>query len=105
MDPKGGSTTVTVEAEEVRARLPHARTLTAEEEKALRMRYGAPVRELSTPLPRAHGDNEELGDELLLIEMQLLRAWKARMAAPPSRPALGRNAAKDKIVRSLRKKR
>ena len=99
MERKG---TAVVTAEEVRAHISKARTVTQEEEKALRMRYGAPV-DPRTALPRAQGANAELGDELMLIEMQLMRAVKARMAKAPS--LAPRNAAKDKIVRSLKNKK
>ena len=98
MERKGGST-VAVTSEEVRAALATARTLTSEEEKALRMRHGAAA-ERGAPLPRAAGANSELADELLLIEMQLLRAQRGRPSAV--RPEASR--AKDKIVRALRKK-
>lgn len=105
MERKGGSTTVAVTAEEVKAALPRARTVTSEEEKALRMRYGAQV-ERNAPLARASQGNAELEDELLLIEMQLLRAYRARPTgrAAPAAPS-ARNPTKDKIVRGLRKKR
>lgn len=105
MERKGTSTTVAVSGEEVQAALSRARTLSSEEEKALRMRYGAQVVEPRAPLPRAAGSNQELADELLLIEMQLLKAYRARMgrAAPPARAE--RNPAKEKIVRALRKKK
>lgn len=101
----GGSTTVAVTAAEVRSALTRTQTLTSEEEKALRMRHGAGVT-TRTPLPRAAGGNAELGDELLLIEMQLLRAFQRRAAAAPQLPEpTERNPAKDRIVRALRKKR
>lgn len=91
--------TTVVTAAEVAVALGRVKTVTSEEEKALRMRHGAKV-ELNAPLQRAAGDNPELGDELLLIEMQLMRAMKARTAVPPQR-----SASKDKIVRALRKKK
>ena len=77
MERKGGSTAV-VTTQTV-ARALTKTTTTPTEEKALRMRYGAPV-ELDAPLPKAHGDNEELGDELLLLEMRLLSALKRQRA-------------------------
>ncbi len=95
-----------VTAEEVTTALK-GRVGTQEEEKVLRMRYGAKV-DTRAPLPRAAGDNEELGDELLLIEMQLLRAMKAKRApalALAPAPAPMRSAAKDKIVRALKTKK
>lgn len=113
MERKAGTATVAVTKEEVRSALSRARTLTSEEEKALRMRHGvseAPA----APLPRAAGGNAELEDELLVIEMQLMRAWKMRLqaqqrarevAAAPAPTPVGTNRAKDKIVRALRKKR
>ena len=91
--------TAVVTAAEVAVALGRVKTVTSEEEKALRMRHGARV-ELNAPLARAAGDNEELQDELLLIEMQLMRAMRARNAPPPTR-----SPAKDKIVRALRKKK
>ena len=97
--------TAVVTAAEVAVALGKVRTVTSEEEKALRMRHGAKV-ELNAPLARAAGDNAELQDELLLIEMQLMRAMKARNSPPPApMQALARNAHKDKIVRALRKKK
>jgi len=113
MERKAGSTTVT--AKEVKAALEKTRTLTSEEEKVLRMRHGAGAPSTTAPLPRAAGNNEELADELLVIEMQLMKAMRARMAqakaggkpqaaaARTSKPS--GNAAKDKIVRALRKKK
>ena len=108
MERKSGSTAV-VTTEEVVAGLKHAST-TSTEEKALRMRYGATVA-LQAPLPRAAGGNEELEDELMLIEMHLLRALKHRKAmatkaaAPVLTLASPRNAAKDKIVSKLKAKK
>ncbi len=97
--------TAVVTSEEVAVALNKVRTITSEEEKALRMRHGAKV-DPHAPLARAAGNNAELADELLLIEMQLMRAMKARMA-PAQAPAtaLSRNANKDKILRALRKKK
>lgn len=112
MERKAGSTTVS--AKEVKAALEKTRTLTSEEEKVLRMRHGAGAPSTRAPLPRAAGNNEELADELLVIEMQLMKAMRARagqakaagkaQAAPRVSKPSG-NAAKDKIVRALRKKK
>ncbi|MBL9039538.1 MAG: hypothetical protein JNG84_13545 [Archangium sp.] len=106
MERKAGNTAV-VTAEEVTTALSRegAATTTATEEKALRMRYGARV-DTRAPLPKAAGDNEELSDELLLIEMHLLRALKHRkaMAQKAAAPA-ARNVTKDKIVSKLRTKK
>lgn len=101
MERKGGSTAV-VTASEVSVALRTA-TVTSEEEKALRMRYGAKV-DVRAPLARAAGDSQELGDELLLIEMQLMRAMK-RQKAMAAAAVAPKNPSKDKIVRALRKKK
>ena len=96
-----GSTATVVTAEQVTTALQRAK-VTTEEEKALRMRYGARV-DTKAPLPTAFEGNEELGDELLLIELQLLRAMKLRKApAPKTGP---RNATKDRIVAKLKTKK
>ncbi|MCA2977819.1 MAG: hypothetical protein INH41_21905 [Myxococcaceae bacterium] len=109
MERKGGSTAV-VTTETV-ARALTKTTTTPVEEKALRMRYGAPV-DLDAPLPKAHGDNEELADELLLLEMRLLSALKRQRAmtqggSKPAPVAKSRNGTKAKVVAALksRKKR
>ncbi len=108
MERKVGSSTVT--SKEVKVALEKSRTLSSEEEKVLRMRHGAGAPSKSAPLPRAAGNNEELGDELLLIEMQLMKAMRERTgqtksASKPKAAATGTNATKDKIVRALRKKK
>lgn len=98
-----------VTAEEVRGAMQRARALTSEEEKVVRLRYGVGAESREAPLPRAAGNNTELADELLVLEMQLLRAMLARhkqnqlRVVRPAAPAASRT--KDKIVRSLRKKR
>jgi hypothetical protein len=102
MERIGGSATVAVE--EVKSALTKAKTLTSEEEKVLRMRHGAGLSQSRGPLSRAAGSNEELADELLLIEMQLLRAHRAQQAKAIARVTGVRNSAKDKIIRGLRKK-
>ncbi|MGQ0504136.1 MAG: hypothetical protein ACT4TC_02355 [Myxococcaceae bacterium] len=106
MERKSGST-ATVAAAEVTAALGRTNTLTSEEEKALRMRHGAKV-DLRAPLPRAAGTNAELADELLLMEMQLLRSVRARgpvRAVTAGIRDVGQNPTKNKIVRALRKKK
>lgn len=90
MERKVGSSTVT--AKEVKAALEKARTLSAEEEKVLRMRHGAGASSTRAPLPRAAGDNQELGDELLLIEMQLMKARGMPPPIPPRTRLSGRSA-------------
>ena len=107
----GGSTTVT--SKEIKAALEKTRTLAPEEEKVVRMRHGAGATSKSAPLPRAAGDNEELGDELLLIEMQLMKAMRARAAQTPAKGAskpkadtgASASATKAKIVSALKKKK
>lgn len=115
MERKVGSSTLT--AKDVKAALEKSTTLTAEEEKALRMRHGAGAASKTAPLPRAAGANAELADELLVIEMQLMKAMRARTgqtrtAANASKapaavrtPEAPANATKDKIVRALRTKK
>ncbi len=105
-----GTSTVAVTAEEVRSALRRSRTVTSEEEKALRMRHGVSADDPRAPLPRADGGNQELADELLLIEMQLLKSFRAHQgqaprAAPARTAAAAGGRAKDKIVRALRKKK
>lgn len=104
MERKGIST-VEVTAKEVQSALPRSRTLSSEEEKALRMRFGGKVTDKSAPLPKAAAGNDELEDELLLIEMRLLRAWKMRLGQQKAPVAQSHNPTKDKIVRALRKKK
>jgi hypothetical protein len=104
MERKVASTTVELTAEEVKTSLRKAR-LSVIEERALRMRHGAAV-EKDAPLARAAGDNAELGDELLVLEMQLMKAMRARtQAKAPAPVASVDNRAKDKIVRALRRKK
>src|SRR5690349_8791992 len=76
MEPKGGSSAV-VTAEAVKEALSARRTsLTATEENAVRMRHGVRVEDPRAPLPQKHGDREEIKDELLLLEMHLLKAYR-----------------------------
>lgn len=113
MERKVGSSTVTTK--EVKAALEKARTMTSEEEKVLRMRHGVGAPSTQAPLPRAAGNNEELADELLVIEMQLMKAMRERTGQTKtgSKPKVAAarvsekaaNPAKDKIVRALRKKK
>jgi hypothetical protein len=112
MESKGGSSAAVIAAETVRKALSKATDLTATEERVLRMRHGAPAGDLRAPLPQAHGGREELKDELLLLEMQLLKAYRAHRSTKETArnrplPAAGQKVdakAKDKIVRALRKK-
>ena len=110
MERKVGSST-TVTSKEIKAALEKAHTLTSEEEKVLRLRHGAGAASKSAPLPRAAGNNEELGDELLLIEMQLMKAMRERTGQTrsasnkPKATTPAASATKEKIVRALRKKK
>jgi hypothetical protein len=92
-----------VEAEEVSRALEKAPALSAEEEKVLRMRYGARV-DLAAPLGKQGAGNTELEDELLVVEMQLLRASRQHAAQLAQAAAPQPSRTKEKIVRALRKK-
>ena len=105
MDRKRRST-VEVSAEE--AALSNATMLSGEEEKVLRMRLGVAVSDLHAPLPGAAGMDLPIADELLLLEMQLFKAYRKR--AVPTRPSALRappaaEKTKHKIIRALRKKK
>ncbi len=111
MERKGGATLV-VSAETIEQGLKSVKT-SPREDQVLRMRHGVSVSK-KTELPQAHGGNEELEDELLLIEMSLLRALKRRalMAAPKaSKPAISKSAVtksqagKQKIISALKSRR
>ena len=105
------TTTTTLTAKQVQTGLSHAQALSSEEERTLRMRHGAKI-ELQAPLARKADEGSEAADELLLVEMQLLKAYRAHLGSQKQarngveavRPSTG-NRAKDKIVRALRKKR
>ncbi|HEY8211158.1 MAG TPA: hypothetical protein VIG99_26925 [Myxococcaceae bacterium] len=113
MEPKGGSSAV-VTAEAVREALARRPNLSATEENVVRMRHGARVEDPKAPLPQKHGGREDLQDELLLLEMTLLKAYRRqratattasnRVVAAPAAPGVDVKA-KDKIVRALRKKK
>jgi hypothetical protein len=107
MDRKVGGGTAAVSREALRTARGTTNGLSSEEEKVVRMRHGMGAAKATEPLARAAAGNAELEDELLLIEMRLLRAMRLRSA----QPAAGRNLipqpsrTKDKIVRSLRRKK
>jgi len=92
-DSKGRVTT-----EELRTELERDRALTPVEERALRMRRGVGVRP-DAPLARIAPEGSELADELLVLELQLIRQARARTAPRPVSPT------KSKIVRALRGRR
>lgn len=112
MEPKGGSSAV-VTAEAVKEALARRPNLSATEESVVRMRHGARVEDLKAPLPQKHGDREEIKDELLLLEMHLLKAYRRHRATTTTANNRVTAAAspdvdvkaKDKIVRALRKKK
>jgi hypothetical protein len=92
-----------VEAKEVGAALLKTRAMASEDEKVLRMRYGATVVK-DAPLAR-HGEGDvELQDELLLMEMELLRAWRQHQKQMTQRTEARTSRTKEKIVRSLRRR-
>ncbi len=92
-----------VEAKKVAEALAKVRTLPSEDERVLRMRFGAGAREVER-LPRHGEGNAELQDELLLLEMELLRAHRQHQRQKAQKPAPRPSRAKEKIVRALRKK-
>ncbi|HEY3450120.1 MAG TPA: hypothetical protein VGK67_27450 [Myxococcales bacterium] len=103
MQRKGTQVRDVVEAREVGAALAKAKTVASEDEKVLRMRYGATVQK-EAPLAR-HGEGDtELQDELLLMEMELLRAYRLHQKQMVQRVQPRQSRTKDKIVRALRKK-
>ncbi|HME90419.1 MAG TPA: hypothetical protein VKE49_03285, partial [Myxococcaceae bacterium] len=71
MERKPKSVGVVVTAAEIRESLPKSK-LTGEEEKVLRMRHGVDLPDVNAPLPWTASGNA--ADELLLIEMELLKA-------------------------------
>lgn len=101
-----GSTQVqdVVEAREVGAALAKVKALASEDEKVLRMRHGVGLAKTES-LARQGEGNAELQDELLLLEMHLLRAYRQRQKQTTRKPLPRASRAKEKIVRALRKKR
>jgi hypothetical protein len=102
MQRTGSKVQEAVESREVSKALEKTSALTSDEEKVLRMRHGAKVDTRRT-LERHGEGNAELQDELLLMEMQLFRAYRAHLAQQ-ARKAAQPSRTKDKIVRALRKK-
>lgn len=106
MDRKGRGT-VEISAAEVATALSRS-GLSSEEERMLRMRLGIAVADLHAPLPRAAGDDQSVADELLLLEMNLLRASRRRAAvarASAAQVPSGTGKTKHKIIRALRRKK
>jgi len=96
--------TGTVVAEEVRVALSRAPGLRPLEERVLRLRHGLSV-DGQAPLARVAPADSELGDELLVLELQLLRLLRARAVQAAAARGTADPATKSKIVRALRKKR
>ena len=98
--PSTGTTTTT----EVRELLKTAAaTLSAREEKTLRMLQGSGVG-LHEPLPRRGQNHPEARAELMALELELLEQVKARAAAKTPQAAQPQaSRGKDKIVRALRR--
>ena len=104
MERKSTSSTAVVTSREVKAALgKRSARLSTVEEQALRMRHGLGTDDQAAPLPRAAGGNADLADELLLLEMNLLRGARAagkapgKLAAAPS----AQGSAKRRIVDAL----
>jgi hypothetical protein len=102
-------TSSTVTTTEVRELLrTAAQSLSAREEKVVRMRTGASIVK-TAPLPRRGQKNEDARAELAAIEIELVQklAARAEVAAPKkgstSPVAATRTKEKDKIVRALRR--
>lgn len=101
MATKAHSTVVT--AEQVKVALRKAATAFAQEdENFLRMRHGQGV-DPSAPLPRAAGSNAALADELLFMEVALMRQFGPRAETAKATPT--KSAAKDKMARVLKAKK
>jgi hypothetical protein len=79
--------------------------LGADEERALRMRLGAPPPRTSR-LERKVATGTDVELELLAYEIEAFMRWKAHLAAVRSAAAVAPRASrtKDKIVRALRRK-
>jgi hypothetical protein len=92
-----------VEAKDVTKALSKVRNLSSDEEKVVRMRYGAKV-DVGAPLPRHGEGDQELSDELLVLEMQLLRAYRQHQQLAAQKTVAQPSRTKEKIVRALRKK-
>ena len=109
MERKAKNVGVVVTAAEIREALPKAK-ISRDEEKALRMRYGIGLPDVDAALPWAASG--EAADELLLIEMELMKAQLQKSGALRGRTTQSRSKleptaqrAREKIVRALRKKR
>jgi hypothetical protein len=112
VSPKNSSGTIT--STEVRTLLRAAATsLSAREEKALRMRTGAALPK-NQPLPRRGQTNPDARAELLSLEAELVQKLAARAAAAkparkaeakaaPAARSTTRTKEKEKIIRALKR--
>ena len=113
VSPKNSSGTIT--STEVRTLLRAAATsLSAREEKALRMRTGAALPK-NQPLPRRGQTNPEARAELFALEAELVQKLVARAAAArpaprkaeakaaPAAKSTTRTKEKEKIIRALKR--
>jgi CRISPR/Cas system endoribonuclease Cas6 (RAMP superfamily) len=104
-----------VEAKNVGSVIDKTRALDSEEEKVLRMRRGCKIGPkvlLERHRVATVSVDDQLQDELLFMEMKLLRAWRKHQAqnatsqqssvTPVVNPVSSRT--KEKIVRALRKR-
>lgn len=98
MERKSTNTTV-VTAKEVSQGLTKTKDISSLDANILRMRHGARVAS-GARLESAAGDNMALADELLVLELQLAKAARARLQA--QRPRAARNPTREKIVRALK---
>lgn len=107
MERKSSSSTAVVTSREVKASLRSRSTkLTTLEEQSLRMRHGLGAEDASAPLPRAAAGNEDLADQLLMLEMNLVRAARAAGKAPGKLAAAPKlDNAKSRIVEALEAKK
>jgi hypothetical protein len=95
----GRTTQLTLTSSVTGALSLRSRELTSEEERVVRARHGAALPRDARLETKAGGEVE---DELLLIEMELRRRYRAHLALQARAPAAGR---KDKVVRALRRQR
>jgi hypothetical protein len=99
---KTATTTIAPTREAVlRAIEARARELDAEEERVVRARHGARAPADLVLERKAEG---EVLDELLLVEMELFRRYRAHLAERTQARATP-SPAKDRIVRALRRKK
>jgi hypothetical protein len=106
MQTRNRTAVATEAAAQAALRRGAAPALTAEEERATRMRLGAPLPR-GAALERKAAPRSELELELLAMEVEGFLRWKehlARVRAAPAAPATTSSRTKEKIVRALRRK-